>query len=148
MTVKRVYGCKVSPLVWSIFFGQKADLTSGRDCTPNNIMRKRHACVPTLHIIRRKDRPFLKVNPIRSRDICFIPTKLVTDEPKAGQGFVQEQARRSGYDESRKTHIQSSFKSFGNCLHASTIQCGRGMRRQTLPEHATPTLDEASWLNC
>ena len=27
------------------------------------------------------------------------------------------QARRSGYDESRKTHIQSSFKSFGNWLH-------------------------------
>ena len=32
------------------------------------------------------------------------------------------QARRSGYNESRKTHIQSSFKSFGNWLHASTIQ--------------------------
>ena len=24
---------KVSPLVWSIFFGQNADLTSGRDCS-------------------------------------------------------------------------------------------------------------------
>ena len=51
------------------------------------------------------------------------------------------QARRSGYDESRKTHIQSSFKSFGNWLYASTIQCGRGMLRQRLPEHATPPLD-------
>ena len=27
-----VHGCKVSPIVWSIFFGQNADLTSGRDC--------------------------------------------------------------------------------------------------------------------
>ena len=26
-------GCKVSPLVWSIFVGQKADLTSGLHCT-------------------------------------------------------------------------------------------------------------------
>ena len=32
------------------------------------------------------------------------------------------QARRSGYNESRKTHIQSSFKSFGNWLQASTIK--------------------------
>ena len=27
-----VHGCKVNPLLWSIFFGQNADLTSGRDC--------------------------------------------------------------------------------------------------------------------
>ena len=32
ISVKRVYGCKVSPLVWSIFVGQNADPTSGRDC--------------------------------------------------------------------------------------------------------------------
>ena len=63
-------------------------------------------------------------------------------------GIYANQARRSGYDESRKTHIQSSFKSFGNWLHASSIQCGCGMLRQTLPEHATPTLDEASCPNC
>ena len=44
----------------------------------------------------------------------------------------REQARRSGYNESRKTHIQTSFKSFSNWLHASNIQCGRGMLRQTL----------------
>ena len=35
--------------------------------------------------------------------------------------------------ESRKRHIQSSFKSFVNWLHASTIQCGCGMLRQMLP---------------
>ena len=31
--------------------------------------------------------------------------------------IMHTQARRSGYNESRKTHIQSSFKSFGNWLH-------------------------------
>ena len=37
-------------------------------------------------------------------------------------GIYANQARRSGCDESRKTHIQSSFKSFGNWLHTYTIQ--------------------------
>ena len=32
-SVKSTPVCKVSPLVWSIFIGQNADLTSGRDCT-------------------------------------------------------------------------------------------------------------------
>ena len=32
-SVKSTPGCKVSPLVWSIFIGQNADLTSGLDCT-------------------------------------------------------------------------------------------------------------------
>ena len=32
---KKVNGCKVSPLVWSNFIGQNADLTSGSDCTEN-----------------------------------------------------------------------------------------------------------------
>ena len=32
-SVKWVPGCKVSLLVWSIFIGQNADLTSGLDCT-------------------------------------------------------------------------------------------------------------------
>ena len=31
-----VHGCEVSPLVWSIFVGQNADLTSGLDCTVLN----------------------------------------------------------------------------------------------------------------
>ena len=32
-SVKSTPVCKVSPLVWSIFIGQNADLTSGLDCT-------------------------------------------------------------------------------------------------------------------
>ena len=35
---KKVSGCKVSPLIWSIFIGQNADLTSGRDCTSQNVL--------------------------------------------------------------------------------------------------------------
>ena len=66
----------------------------------------------------------------------------------SSSNMSQGQARRSGYDKSRKTHIQSSFKSFGNWLYTSTIQCGCGMLRQTLPENAMPTLDEASCPNC
>ena len=31
-TVNEDAACKVSPLVWSIFVGQNADLTSGRHC--------------------------------------------------------------------------------------------------------------------
>ena len=33
---KEGLGCKVSPLVWSIFIGQNADLTSGLHCTSDN----------------------------------------------------------------------------------------------------------------
>ena len=34
-----VPGCKVSPLIWSIFFGQNTDLTSGRQCSWNHQRR-------------------------------------------------------------------------------------------------------------
>ena len=49
-----------------------------------------------------------------------VPYKAYSDEfrfTRSGGPYRNEQARRSGYNESRKTHIQSSFKSFGNCLH-------------------------------
>ena len=40
-------GCKVSPLVWSNFFGQNADLTSGREGIIVSPSRGRHSPVTT-----------------------------------------------------------------------------------------------------
>ena len=45
-------------------------------------------------------------------------------------------------------HISRALSKVLHWLYASTIQCGRSMLRQTLPAHATPTLDEASCPNC
>ena len=49
---------------------------------------------------------------------------------KNSKNICHIQARRSGYDESRKTHIQGCLNSSGNWLHTYTIQCGCGMLRQ------------------
>ena len=40
-TVKTLPGCKVSPLVRSIFFGQNVDLTSGLHCTQKSLAQKK-----------------------------------------------------------------------------------------------------------
>ena len=54
ITVKIVPGCKVSPLVWSIFFGHNADLTSGRDCN-----KKREFPLPTFSDGRWKEATYI-----------------------------------------------------------------------------------------
>ena len=112
-SVKSTPGCKVSPLVWSIFVGQNVDLTSGPHCiiTLTNIKHHLWRNLKSAGSDRR-DGERIQEAPLQGR--------RAGGEPEIRKGHGRTDRRGTVRTFSTKFRIY-----FGNILQLYSIRCVR-----------------------